>query len=1672
MPRKGLSVLISLVMVLSVCLAPIQVSGAAAYPADGGSEKSAVAGERNVNTDRSLEAPGWDLEEPDTENPYGAERIEAADGASAFEYKLSEAATVVDYGKLAYEHLYYLSETIGTRVADSIYGAGMPEDDPELAARNYIADEFAEMGYAVSLQPFTFTSRGIQYESANVIAEKKGASSELVIVGAHYDSVSPEPVTVAEAVYMCGKGADDNASGVAIMLESAERLADMETPYSIRFVAFGAEEKGLKGSSYNVSQMSEEEISNTVAMINLDSCIAGDDMNVYGDAGEKGWVREKALDIAERLGLDLGTQQGLNPDYPEGTTGLWSDHAPFVNAGIPYAYFEATNWTLGAMDGYTQVDYSHGINGEIWHTGYDNIEYIEDTFPGRINERLSTFSQVLTNLLVQLEKPGQGVIGLSLSEYRLSLSEEKEIEVTADFGYMPEASALEWTLGGKAFNEWKKYDPNEGEYSGDSYITLSERPSLYGSILKAKIRFGLPFGTVNLSRNARRLYPALIGNYELALKDSSTGKSVSAVIKYNAYDSYHTYDEIKPAIDEITEKAKPGRYIEYKSLGKTVDGRDAHFVILAEDQEAVDQYLNETMPLMLEDPQALQDRIEDGTMGDYKLPVWFNNIHPDEAPGIDAILQLFEDFAAKDSIEFLTTGSDKIEKTAYTDGTNVEDPSEEGKQTIDVDEALKNVIFLFNFTENPDGRYYNTRSNVKGFDINRDNVYQTQVEARLTTSEIVKWKPLSFLDFHGFMPGFCIEPCTTPHDPNFEYDLLIENMVEQAHLMGKAGIANTKYTNYEIPYEDYMGGWDDAVPSYTAVYAMMLGALGHTIEIPELNQDSVDALVAAGMASVKYVSENKDRLYENQLECYQRGIEGIDAKDEVDPWLQNAAGEVIGRPRGDNVSFFPEYYVIPVSSSLQKNALEAYKLAEYMLRNGIRLEKTTAAVTAGETTYPEGSFVIDMHQALRGYANEILYDGYDVSDFSMMYAEIVNAFHDTRGFKRYAVMEAGIFDGRTEVVTELVVPGTEIAGKAKYYIIQNNNNDAVRAVNELLDEGKRVELLLEAGKGYSKGDYLVFREDLAMIGDGYLLDVSDYFGNAQKVALKKPIVAAVSASGHLAYALEELGFELTSDTEAGNIIVTDSNADVGTEIEEGMPYVGIGGSAMRFVRDTLGVEGFDYISSGYEALMRGKIAQDSFITSGYTENGVIYNAKGGYISSVPDGAKVLVRLNDDATWFKAGWWPDTDVYGETDYGKLQAKGKALSVAMEAGPAEAQLTIFANNLVNKAHPQSDWRMLANAIFTSLVDTTVWPMDNDNDGTGGNSSHKHGGSSGVAPQAADINMVTVPYEALVAGNTAAHRVTEYKTASGVLLLPDNMLTGTGLAKAGDSIGISIKTIALGSLPEELRKQLAGRTVFDVSLRVNGAAKTWSNPDAPVTIAVRYTPTGSELKNPDNIVIWYLDEINNVLVSVPNCRYDAATGMMRFTITHFSKYAITYSTPALTDIGTYSWAEKEIKAIVAKGIMRTSSADGFEPGEKVTRAEFMYGLIRALGLSASFKDNFSDVDAVEYYYYELGTAKALGIAQGIGDNRFMPEGSISRQDMMVLTARALKAAGRLNATAAKDIAGYVDFDDISGYAKDSVKVVTAEGIITGAGNRINPMGLTTRAETAVILYRLVNN
>ena len=90
-----------------------------------------------------------------------------------------------------------------------------------------VSEQFASFGCRVTRQPFVFG--GNTYH--NIIAELTGASPEtLLIVGAHYDSVSTTP------------GADDNASGVAGLLGLARALAGVRMERTVRFVAFALEE--------------------------------------------------------------------------------------------------------------------------------------------------------------------------------------------------------------------------------------------------------------------------------------------------------------------------------------------------------------------------------------------------------------------------------------------------------------------------------------------------------------------------------------------------------------------------------------------------------------------------------------------------------------------------------------------------------------------------------------------------------------------------------------------------------------------------------------------------------------------------------------------------------------------------------------------------------------------------------------------------------------------------------------------------------------------------------------------------------------------------------------------------------------------------------------------------------------------------------------------------------------------------------------------------------------------------------------------------------------------------------------------------------------------------------------------------------------------------------------
>ncbi|MBQ6901997.1 MAG: S-layer homology domain-containing protein, partial [Oscillospiraceae bacterium] len=126
----------------------------------------------------------------------------------------------------------------------------------------------------------------------------------------------------------------------------------------------------------------------------------------------------------------------------------------------------------------------------------------------------------------------------------------------------------------------------------------------------------------------------------------------------------------------------------------------------------------------------------------------------------------------------------------------------------------------------------------------------------------------------------------------------------------------------------------------------------------------------------------------------------------------------------------------------------------------------------------------------------------------------------------------------------------------------------------------------------------------------------------------------------------------------------------------------------------------------------------------------------------------------------------------------------------------------------------------------------------------------------------------------------------------------------------------------------------------------------------------------------------------------------------------------------------------------------------------------------------ENFADVEESDYFATELAIARNCGIVGGIGDNRYAPRSTITRQDMMVIVYRALQSQSLLleekgDRRMAVDevLSQYPDFDTVAGYAKEAVSFLISEGLVNGKNGKIDPAAYTTRAEVAVLVKRILD-
>lgn len=893
------------------------------------------------------------------------------------------------------------------------------------------------------------------------------------------------------------------------------------------------------------------------------------------------------------------------------------------------------------------------------------------------------------------------------------------------------------------------------------------------------------------------------GYFKLTATDKD-GKVLGSVpVKIAPYDSFHTMDEIYTELDDMVAAAKDsGIFVKKYSMGKSsgdiYEALDMPYLIVAKDQSAVTKWLEFTEKAETQPDQVIAD-IKAGKYDDIKVPVMYSNIHANEVAATDGIMEFawmlvnaatgdgklsynnLTGFTAEGKTEFESEKAaskmavpDLVKDSATYLGWLTGDNSSSGIVDLDkyyeqetvnttLDELLDNVFFILVPEENVEGRTYITREASNGYDLNRDNSFQTTEETQNMQKLIATFNPVSLTEFHGRVSAFQCEPCDPPHEPNFEYDLLAKHLIAGGEAIGIAAVANNDtYNSYVIPQRDYLTDngdgttywsdpWDDMSTSYTPQFAMLQGTVAYTVELPGYNDAGAQLVKYGCLGQANYIAGEKLGYIESQTEIFSRGVgnKNSDAYELVGQWLcdQNdveGAESDLFRPEFDgeneNGNFYPECYIIPLDGVNQTNLQAAGDMMEWLSRNDVKVLVTDKEFTYEGVSYPAGTMIVSMYQAKRSVANGVLYDGTLISNWTVLYSEGITTFNETRGFDMVTVTEPAAYktikavcgewmdydDCLSYIASKL---GSFFTGKADgYVIISNASEDSTAAVNALLKAGKSVGMVTDSESDFY-GDFVCSYADWQSVSAKYVLSgtgLAEADVPAAKLITKAPTVYITGevgpddagfkwtsrvnwSHGNWNYdraALELMGFETTSDPAKADLIMGASALDdaAKAEVLAGTPYIGYGSSAARknIFGDALvrsAADGMDCL--GYVTYPTTTLVNASYVVD---EDDVLYGYGVGYFSKIPDGAQVLVKMDGSKTPTE-GFIKMIDADQKASAkayldGSVQAISYQGKLSADA-KNDVNVVYFANSLTHKVHQRDEYAFISNFAFSSLL-----------------------------------------------------------------------------------------------------------------------------------------------------------------------------------------------------------------------------------------------------------------------------------------------------------------------------------------------------------------------------------
>ena len=888
-------------------------------------------------------------------------------------------------------------------------------------------------------------------------------------------------------------------------------------------------------------------------------------------------------------------------------------------------------------------------------------------------------------------------------------------------------------------------------------------------------------------------YLGLCGYYTLRV--TADGKDIASChAKVVPYDSFRTVYELYDDLEALA-AMDTDLYVSKESMGQTTtDGYDMPYLIVADSKESVDKWLAYT-DLVESDPDLVLTKLANGDFDDLRVPMFASNVHSNENAAVNGILEFAHLLLENETINVNTL-------EGFTDAGKELLAQEMAKQNVAVPEQIKNFASYIGFIRGENGykangslysgqldlaAYYNvqenrvnvkellgdvfmvivpeqniegyehmTRTTGQGYDPNRDEANQTLFEDANAMALVNKFNPMVFTEIHGRVEAMLIEPCTPPHEPNYEYDLIAKQFIQLGEAVGMGAIANNpEHNSFEMPYRDYLRvdndspsgvawtePWDDMTTAYGSQFPVLIGIAGITWELPVYSDVASELVVPYGlMTQAMYIQANKITMLENQAKLFSRGVNNINSNELVAPWYVDqydrpGTQTELMRPvydgEGQNGNFYPECYIIPMDSANQKNLYDAAEM-KYLTRNDVKVNVASKEFTYDGVTYPAGTMVVSMYQAKRSLANSQLFDGTFINVWQGLYSESFAQRSNARGYDRVIVAEPAAYKtimaacpetiNYTQALTYLAAFATQFEGVENAdVIIDNVSNDSTAAVNALLRAGKTVAMITE---GSEKGNFICSYEDFMTVAKDYVLTATGVYGSGIKAAVilnpqvylpGKPAdntsgyVETTLRSGSYNYrfdwlALTAMGFTMTDDLTKANVIVGSRalSDDALAAVKAGTPYMGYSNGAISgsaFMQE-LGVE-ISSCDKGTDFLGRVVYPNNTLVNATYINEGddVMYEYGTNWFTKIPEGATVLVQ--------NAGKAPLQGCICLTDEELTEQFNQYNNgvVGFEYQNGDLDMALFANVLNHKIHQTDEYTFISNFIFSRSLTETAY------------------------------------------------------------------------------------------------------------------------------------------------------------------------------------------------------------------------------------------------------------------------------------------------------------------------------------------------------------------------------